>query len=87
MSPAGLPDVFQRIHCALKPGGVAFASFKLGHGRRFVSDRWFTDLGLDDLTRLFEALGCEIVESDVSADLRPGREHEKWVAAIARRST
>lgn len=28
--PAGLPDIIGRIHAALKPGGVFYASFKAG---------------------------------------------------------
>lgn len=86
VAPADLPAVFGRIGCALKPGGVAFASFKLGQGRRFANGRWFTDLGLDDLAALFKAAGCDILERDVSSDLRAGREHELWAAAIARRA-
>ena len=82
---AELPDAFARIHRALRPGGFAFASFKRGKGERSANGRRFTDLEVGDLTALLTDVGFEILEADMSGDLRPGREHEQWVSALARR--
>ena len=41
---AALPDAFGRVVAALRPGGVAYASFKLGEDEREVEGRRFTDM-------------------------------------------
>ncbi len=44
---AKLPDVFARLGAALKPGGVIYASFKLGSQERSEAGRHYTDLDPD----------------------------------------
>jgi SAM-dependent methyltransferase len=82
---ADLPDTFGRIVAALRPGGVAYASFKLGEAEREVEGRRFTDMTEGSLRALMEGAGLAIADLWVSADGRPGREGEQWVNGIGRR--
>ncbi|KRT56604.1 class I SAM-dependent methyltransferase [endosymbiont of Ridgeia piscesae] len=78
-----LPDVFRRLACALKPNGVIYCSFKYGQGEYEKQGRRFTDMdeaGLRALVAELEVLA--INELWVTADRRPGREHELWLNGI-----
>ncbi|MBL3591638.1 MAG: class I SAM-dependent methyltransferase [gamma proteobacterium endosymbiont of Lamellibrachia anaximandri] len=78
-----LPDVFHRLADALKPNGVIYCSFKYGRGEYEKQGRRFTDLdeaGLQSLVGETETL--TIKEMWVTADLRPGREDERWLNGI-----
>ncbi len=55
---AGLPQILERIHCALKPGGWHIATYKGGgiEGRdRF--DRYFNYLSADELRQAYGSAG------------------------------
>lgn len=82
---ADLPRAFASVRRALKPGGVAFASFKLGASERFANGRWFTDLAPDTLGKLMSESGFEVLETEISEDLRADRQGERWTSTIARR--
>jgi SAM-dependent methyltransferase len=82
---AELPPAFARIARALKPGGVFYASFKDGTEDRFANGRWFTDLTQPMLEGLLGQAGLAVIESWRAADERPGRDHEWWAAALARK--
>ena len=78
-----LPDVFHRLAGALKPNGVIYCSFKYGRGEYEKQGRRFTDLdetGLQSLVGKTKIL--TIKEMWVTADLRPGRDHERWLNGI-----
>ena len=78
-----LSDVFHRLANALKPEGVIYCSFKYGQGEYEKQGRRFTDMdeaGLRALVDENETLA--IKELWVTADRRPGREHEQWLNAI-----
>ena len=83
---AELPDIFRRIVTALKPGGIFYASFKYGtfegerNGRRFTD---FTEETFQTFLRQFPELTPE--DQWISADVRPGRESEKWLNMILRK--
>ncbi len=83
---ADLPDALARLARALKPGGAFFASFKLGDEERHANGRYFNDMTPASLAPLIAAAGLDLVEARVTADGRPGREHEQWVSALARRA-
>jgi len=82
---AELPDAVSRVRHALKPGGVAFISLKLGQDERFANGRWFTDLQPEALANLLTAGGFDVLETEISEDLRSDRQGERWASAIARR--
>jgi len=79
---ANLPDIMARLARALRPGGAWYLSFKLGERER-STDRHFTDMTEPMLSAAIADTGLVCHEIWTSADVRPGREHEGWVAAIA----
>ncbi len=80
-----LVSVFLRLHRALKPGGVLYASFKYGSKERERDGRQFTDMneaGLDQL--LNEVDGFSKIDVWISQDRRPVRAEEKWLNILLR---
>ncbi len=82
---ADLPNILHRLARSLRPGGVLFASFKLGTQERQAKGRYFNDMTAETLTPVLVSAGLDVIETRVSADARPGRENEQWVSAVARR--
>ena len=80
-----LPEVMMRLHIALKPGGIIYASFKYGDGTKMRGERRFSDFNEKSVVPLFENAGFTIIEKKKGADSRPGREDEMWITVIARK--
>jgi len=81
-----LEEVLRRMNVALKDGGIAYVSFKYGEWSGYRNNRYFTDLTEESLTALVKATDCfEIDEAWITADVRKGREEEKWLNAILRK--
>jgi SAM-dependent methyltransferase len=82
-----LPDVMGRLRDALIPGGLLWASFKLGTEERIEADRHFTDF---DETRMIELLskvsGLGLIEMYVTPDSRDDFSHQSWLNVICRRA-
>ena len=77
---ADLPDIFRRIHRALKPGGVFYASFKYGNEEREKGGRLFSDFTEETLRALTEEVGgFRITDMWLTHDARPERQDESWV--------
>lgn len=76
-----LGNVFSRLHRALRPEGVLYASFKLGETERTSDGRHFSDF----TPTLFRSWLEERIPAWTigqvweTADVRPGREHEGWL--------
>jgi hypothetical protein len=82
-----LPDVMGRLRAALKPGGILYGSFKYGSGEREHNGRRFTDLDEPGLAGLLAHVpGLEPVETWTTGDRRPGRESERWLNTLLRRT-
>ena len=80
-----LESVFLRLHSALKPGGVLYASFKYGSGERERDGRRFTDMNEAGLDRLLNDVdGFSKVDVWISEDRRPERAAEKWLNILLR---
>ena len=84
---SGLPKVIGNISRALKKGGYFYASFKYGEYEGERSERYFTDMTEERFEKLIETSGeLEIVETMVTGDVRVGREGERWLNVVARKS-
>ena len=89
---AELAYVLRKLANALKKNGVLYASFKYGtyegmRGGRFFSD--FTEESLDAfwncVWREEDIHTLKIREIWLTADVRPGREEERWINLLAER--
>lgn len=82
-----LVPVLKKCAEALKSGGLLYVSFKQGNFSGERNGRWFTDMTEQKLQQLLAAEVPELkpVECSVTKDVRPGREHELWVNAFARK--
>lgn len=84
---AELPDVLRRLAVALVPGGVMYASFKYGHCEREDQGRHFTDLDEAGLYGMLDRVDhLQLLDVWITADQRPGRDNERWLNALLRRS-
>lgn len=80
------PEAWRRLWRALKPGGVAYASYKLGQGERVdEAGRAFTDANEDRLSEWLNPLqGIARVEIWQTTDQRPGQA-QTWLNALIHR--
>ena len=84
---AELPDIFRRMHKALKDKGILYVSFKYGTFEGERNGRYFTDLNEEKLEELVkECGGLEYVEQWISHDARPGRDDELWLNLLLRKT-
>lgn len=84
---ADLPDIFCRMREAVKPGGILYVSFKYGDFEGIRNGRYFTDLKEDTLKSLLQDTGgLRITEQWITGDVRPGREEEKWLNVLLKKS-
>ena len=74
-----IPDVLSRLWLALKPGGVMYASFKVGGSEREIDGRHFTDATEERATSWFDFIeeGSQI-EFWCTEDQRPKRD-DQWL--------
>ena len=83
---AQLPGVIVRLKRALRPGGVAYMSFKYGTGERVSSGRRFTDMDEASVAALIDKVdGLQILELWRSTDVREDRAGELWLNVLCQR--
>ena len=80
-----IADAMNNIKNELKDNGVIYASFKYGDGTTSKGDRSFTNMNKEGIAQLMAGCGFEILECDISHDVRPDRNDEKWINVIARK--
>lgn len=88
LSRTALKNVLVKMCMALKDGGIAYSSFKYGvfEGKR--NDRYFTDFTEESFKDFISGInGLKIEKMWITADVRPGREQEKWLNIILRKQT
>lgn len=79
---AALPDVLSRIKKALKSGGIAFVSFKMGKGEGYENGRYFHYLDEEDLRYYFSDFEILSVQSHPSnLNLTP----TTWINILVRK--
>lgn len=82
-----LPLVLENLSRALKKGGYFYASFKYGTFGGDRNGRYFTDMTEETFGKLIETFEeLEIVETTVTGDVRVGREGEKWLNVLVRKT-
>ncbi len=81
-----LRAVFQKMISATKTGGYIYASFKYGEFEGFRHDRYFIDFTDESFEKLIGNYSeIHIVDEKVTADVRQGRENEKWLNIILKK--
>lgn len=74
-----LEVVLQNLSHALKKDGRMYLSFKYGTSEGERNGRYFTDMTKEKfMLLLYENLQLKIEDEWISADVRSGRENEKW---------
>lgn len=79
-------DTLKRCHKALKKDGVLYASFKYGENSYEKDGRSFTCFTRDKFLNLIEELDFYYRATFETCDVRPGRENEKWLNVILKKS-
>ena len=88
LSRMALKDVLAKMCTALKDGGIAYSSFKYGTFEGKRNDRYFTDFTEESFEDFASSInGLKIEKMWITADVRPGREQEKWLNIILRKQT
>ncbi len=81
-----LVPILRRIANALRPGGVLYASFKLGQSERMDEGRYFNDLTAATLSAAVEqAPPLAVHKTWVTTDVRP-EQSIQWLNALIRRT-
>ncbi|MCQ2501526.1 MAG: class I SAM-dependent methyltransferase [Lachnospiraceae bacterium] len=86
LSKRELPAVLEKMCRALKRGGVAYTSFKYGAFEGERNGRYFTDFTEETFGKMLTHIpDFTLEESWLTSDVRPGRDHEKWLNLILRK--
>ena len=68
---------------SLKPGGIIYTSFKYGTFEGERNGRWFCDFTEKSFAEfLLQFPELSIKDQWISADVRPGRNDERWLNLI-----
>ena len=79
-----LPIIMEKLHKALKPGGVIYVSFKYGDGKMTKGERTFSNFTETTVVKMLYEANFEVIECGITGDIREDRGEEKWVNAIAK---
>ncbi|MDO5135251.1 MAG: class I SAM-dependent methyltransferase [Eubacteriales bacterium] len=82
-----LREVLRRMGTALKADGVVYASFKYGDFEGLRRGRFFTDFTPESFGKYMgQVPGLQVEEWWVTGDVRPGREKERWLNLLLRKT-
>ncbi|MBR3039950.1 MAG: class I SAM-dependent methyltransferase [Lachnospiraceae bacterium] len=79
-----IDDAIQRIKTSLSDNGILYASFKYGDGTTEKHERSFLNYTEETIQEMMEREGFEILECEISLDIRPDRKNEKWINVIVK---
>ncbi len=80
-----LPALFERLHCALRPNGVFYMSFKYGDFEGERDERFFLDMTSERFRSVMDKVsGFEIIDEWDSEDIRRGNKVH-WFNAILKK--
>lgn len=82
-----LKQVFAKMVNALRSDGIIYTSFKYGEFEGVRNERYFTDFTIDSFKKYISDV-CDVVVEEywITGDVRPGREEEKWLNLILRKT-
>lgn len=82
-----LKAVFNKMGRALKPNGIIYTSFKYGDFEGERNGRFFTDFNLEIFKDFIKDVKDILIEEAwITGDVRPGREEEKWLNLLLRKT-
>lgn len=86
VSKKELPSIIKKIEKALKQEGIFYTSFKYGAFEGMRNGRYFTDMTEESFKCLIQDIPhLEITKMWISSDVRPKREHEKWLNVLLKK--
>ncbi|MGL4402654.1 MAG: class I SAM-dependent methyltransferase [Fusobacteriaceae bacterium] len=77
-----MEETLKKCYCALKKGGVLYASFKYGEADYEKDGRSFTCFTEKRIREVLKNTEFHELEISLSGDVRLGRESEKWLNLI-----
>lgn len=86
-----LAGVMVKMAAALKTNGIIYTSFKYGNFQGERNGRFFTDMTEEAFAEVLEVIKgqgrdeLKIEEQWITADVRPGRDDEKWLNLLLRK--
>ena len=87
LSKFELLSVLKKMIVALKDNGIIYTSFKYGEFEGNRNDRYFTDFTIDSFKNFIKNVdNISIEEYWITDDVRPGRETEKWLNLLLRKT-
>ena len=82
-----LRSVLQKMCIALKDNGMIYTSFKYGNFAGDCNGRYFTDFIEDSFQKIIADISELTIEDCwITSDVRPGRDEEKWLNLLLRKS-
>lgn len=87
ISKEGLPDIFHKMHRALKRNGMIYTSFKYGTFEGERNGRYFTDFTEEMFVEFTRQLtGLKIEKMWITKDVREGRGDDRWLNILLRKT-
>lgn len=87
LSKSELGPVIEKMICALKSNGIIYTSFKYGDFEGVKNGRYFTYFTLESFYDFIKKIkGLTIEENWITTDVRSGREDEKWLNVILKKT-
>ena len=87
LSREKLPNIFHKMHQALKTNGIIYTSFKYGTFEGERNGRYFTDFTevlFEEFAR--QISGLQIDKMWITGDVREGRGDERWLNILLRKT-
>ncbi|MBL6459377.1 class I SAM-dependent methyltransferase [Belnapia sp. T6] len=83
---ADFPAITTKLAAALRAGGAWYMSFKVGEGEHIRGARMFMNHSETSLRAALKHASVTVVDVWTTADVRPGRQNEGWINAVAVRA-
>lgn len=82
-----LLSVINKMLIALKDNGVIYISFKNSEFEGLRNGRYFIDFTAEKFSKFIKDINYVYIEDTwITGDLRPGKENEKWLNLILRKT-